>query len=353
MCNLAGYIGRKPAAPILIDMLRKQEGFGGGYQTGIATLSEGKLHYRKVIGAVDELLKQTDAPELPGTVGIIHSRSKEFGDIEWGHPFVNPAENIAYVLNGFMGNFYAGKTNERKIINNLIEQGYKFRTRVNENVPNMPQLEDGSSVHMSEVKCFQADYMRSKCRTMNEALLRAESSYPAEIVGLLLCTETPDSIHAARFNQPLMIGRRSVETFLGTTAMAFPENLDSIVQAPIRSVMEFRRDNFEVSRLPDKTAPIADILPFYEACQIIGEILSPDKGHDLQDLKNAVAGLWPKHMVTQNDMLVYEIMRLFKSQGKIRLEEHYAAGKIAGLKALHQYVYKNDKVAGIYRPVKP
>ena len=339
MCNLAGYIGKKQAAPILIDMLKQQEGFGGGYYTGIATVHEGKLHCRKVIGAVGELLKQTDAMELPGTVGIIHSRSEGFGDVHWGHPFVNPDENIAYVLNGHMGDFYADKANERKVINNLIEQGYDFRTRVSKSVPGMPQLEDGSSIHMSEAMCLQVDYMRRKSSNMSEALLRAASSYPAEVVGLLLCAETPDSIYVARFNQPLMIGRSQTETFLSTTALAFPENLDSIMQAPIRSVMKFNRDGFEARRLLDKTGAVADIFPFYEGCQIIEGMLSKDKGHGLQDFKNATAKLWPADMAPQKDMMVYEILRLFKSQGKIRFEQCYVDGKNAKLKAPYILIY--------------
>lgn len=333
MCNLAGYIGGKQAAPILIDMLKQQEGFGGGYQTGIATVCDGKLHFRKVVGAVDELLKQTDAMELPGTVGIIHSRSKEFGNVEWGHPFVNPNENIAYVLNGHMGDFYADKDNERKIINNLIKQGYKFKTRINESVATAPQFDDGSSIHMSEAMCLQVDYMRSTSCNWNEALLRAASSYPAEIVGLLLCAETPDSIHAARFNQPLMIGRNETGTYLSTTALAFPQKLDSIIHAPIRSVMKFNRDGFEVRRLPNKTGAVSDIFPFYKGYQIIEQMLSLDKGLTLQDFKNATAGLWPHNMVPQKDMMVYEILRLLKYQNKIRFKKHYVTGKIFGLKA--------------------
>ena len=31
MCNIAGYIGSKDAAPILAKMMQRQEGFGGGY----------------------------------------------------------------------------------------------------------------------------------------------------------------------------------------------------------------------------------------------------------------------------------------------------------------------------------
>ena len=30
MCNIAGYAGNKQAAPILLEMLRKQEGYGNG-----------------------------------------------------------------------------------------------------------------------------------------------------------------------------------------------------------------------------------------------------------------------------------------------------------------------------------
>ena len=45
MCNIAGYVGSRPAAPILLDMMRKQEGFAGGYFSGIATIHDGKLYH--------------------------------------------------------------------------------------------------------------------------------------------------------------------------------------------------------------------------------------------------------------------------------------------------------------------
>ena len=35
MCNIAGYIGTKQAAPIIIEMLRKQEPWDSGFYTGI------------------------------------------------------------------------------------------------------------------------------------------------------------------------------------------------------------------------------------------------------------------------------------------------------------------------------
>ena len=91
MCNIAGYVGIRPAAPILIEMIRRQEGLAGGYYTGLATIHEGRIHYVKLTGDVDRLLAETDALSLPGTIGIIHSRSKAGGGDEWAHPFVDAA----------------------------------------------------------------------------------------------------------------------------------------------------------------------------------------------------------------------------------------------------------------------
>ena len=56
MCNIAGYVGTKPAAPILIEMMRREEGWDAGFYTGIATVSGGKLYTDKVVGDLDHLL---------------------------------------------------------------------------------------------------------------------------------------------------------------------------------------------------------------------------------------------------------------------------------------------------------
>ena len=74
MCTLAAYIGSEPAAPRLLDLLAREEGWAGAYYTGLATVHEGKLHLRKVVGDLATLLRETDARELPGTIGIAHSQ---------------------------------------------------------------------------------------------------------------------------------------------------------------------------------------------------------------------------------------------------------------------------------------
>ena len=99
MCIIAGYAGKRNAAPILIDMLKKTEYMDGGLSTGIATIHNGKLYTRKVLGDVDTLIRETDAMNLPGTTGIIHSRtSNDF--ISCAHPFLSADGKLATVENG-------------------------------------------------------------------------------------------------------------------------------------------------------------------------------------------------------------------------------------------------------------
>ena len=101
MCNIAGYVGERRAAPVLLEMLRRQQDFDGGMCAGIATIHEGRLYYRKIVGDVDALIKHTDALYLPGNIGIAHTRP---GGTPSGyvlaHPFITPDETMAGVTNG-------------------------------------------------------------------------------------------------------------------------------------------------------------------------------------------------------------------------------------------------------------
>ena len=99
MCVIAGYSGKRRAAPLLIEMMKKIEYVDGGYATGIATVHEGKIYYAKAIGDVEMLLRTTDAMDLPGTVGIIHTRPNgEFFTIT--HPYFDADMTVAMVENG-------------------------------------------------------------------------------------------------------------------------------------------------------------------------------------------------------------------------------------------------------------
>jgi len=129
MCIIAGYSGNRPAAPILIEMMKKEEFVDGGLSTGIATIHEGKLYVRKVVGDVDTLLRETDALSLPGTTGIIHSRTGK-ASVKYAHPFISNNGKIALLTNGTTRECscpeYYEKSNE--IMAHFYNRGFNITT---------------------------------------------------------------------------------------------------------------------------------------------------------------------------------------------------------------------------------
>ena len=70
MCGIVGYLGVAPAAPVLIDGLKKLE-YRGYDSAGIALMSEGKLAVVRRKGRVAEL---AFARTMQGDIGIGHTR---------------------------------------------------------------------------------------------------------------------------------------------------------------------------------------------------------------------------------------------------------------------------------------
>ena len=73
MCGIVGVIGSRPAAPLLLDALRRLE-YRGYDSAGIATLVNGHIERRRAEGKLGNLAAVLDRSPLPGTTGIGHTR---------------------------------------------------------------------------------------------------------------------------------------------------------------------------------------------------------------------------------------------------------------------------------------
>ena len=73
MCGIVGVIGSEPAAPLLLEALRRLE-YRGYDSAGIATLVGDAIERRRAPGKLVNLAEVLKLDPLPGTTGIGHTR---------------------------------------------------------------------------------------------------------------------------------------------------------------------------------------------------------------------------------------------------------------------------------------
>ncbi len=73
MCGIVGILGSGPAAPILVDALKRLE-YRGYDSAGVATLEDGHLTRRRAEGKLRNLEERLARQPLSGRTGIGHTR---------------------------------------------------------------------------------------------------------------------------------------------------------------------------------------------------------------------------------------------------------------------------------------
>jgi glucosamine--fructose-6-phosphate aminotransferase (isomerizing) len=109
MCGIIGALANRPAAPLLLDALRRLE-YRGYDSAGVATLDEqGRVQRRRAVGKLAALSALLDADPIPGRIGIGHTRWATHGapTVENAHP--HRAGPVAVVHNGIVENWRALK----------------------------------------------------------------------------------------------------------------------------------------------------------------------------------------------------------------------------------------------------
>lgn len=336
MCNIAGYIGKKQAAPILCGMMKRQEGFNGGYYTGIVTHDGEKLCSDKVIGDMKNLLAETDCLNFKGTTGFLHSRSKSGGGYEWGHPFLSKEKDLAYIANGHAGVFLddALKEKRSKIADELELKGYEFKSKVADVIGDYPILSDETAIHMSDLMCQYIKYFIDCGKSPVEAMSLAHSGLPCEVVGLAMTKDSPDKIFVTRHNFPMMIGiTDDGDTYLATTALAFPEDEKfKIIEAlPAGASYEVFYGGYKMTTENVTVKNIEAITPdmWQAAYKIIEEAIT-NEALTVGACKGKCASLWQSGKVQQGDMLVYEVLRAFKKEGRLEIKFSPDSGAFEG-----------------------
>ena len=185
MCGIVGYIGRRQAAPLILEGLKKLE-YRGYDSFGIAT-RESHLEIEKHKGRISEY---SGAILLRGTTGIGHTRWATHGvpnDIN-AHPHTDCTGRIALVHNGIIENFVELKKG-------LVARGHTFRSETDTEV----------IVHLVEEQFAKTADLLSAVR---DALPLLKGTY-----ALLVIATGANCIVAARNGSPLVLGIGDNEYF--------------------------------------------------------------------------------------------------------------------------------------------
>ena len=196
MCGIVGYIGARPAAPLVLEGLAKLE-YRGYDSAGIAVFDGKKIVTKKAAGRLAVLENLTHSGEnMPGFSAIGHTRWATHGvpsDLN-AHPHTNGDGTIVVVHNGIIENYMALKKK-------LLGKGYSFTSETD-----------------TEVLAHLLDYYYkgNPLETITKVLHRVEGSYALGI----MFADHPEEIYAARKDSPLIVGHGEDGCFIASDVPA-------------------------------------------------------------------------------------------------------------------------------------
>ena len=173
MCGIIGYAGPRPAAPILLDSLRRLE-YRGYDLAGIAIIdASGEVTTVRNTHKVDDLARQVEAGGQPaGTVGIGHTRWATHGrpSVENAHPHQDCTGRIHVIHNGIVENY-------RELRAELMARGHEFLSETDtEVVPHL--IEDNFHGDLAAAVRIALNRMEGAC-----ALVVISADQPDRVVG--------------------------------------------------------------------------------------------------------------------------------------------------------------------------
>jgi len=231
MCGITGYIGKRLAPPILLKGLKRLE-YRGYDSSGIAIIHNDKLKHFKKAGKVKDLEKLIEHSSLNGTCGIAHTRWATHGepnDVN-SHPHLNETGTIALVHNGIIENY-----NTLKEI--LINKGVVFKSETDTEV----------LVHL-----ISTIYYQDKILSFEDAVRAALQ----EVVGaygiVVMCTDEPDTLIAARMGSPLVLGVGENEYFLASDASPIVGYTRNVIYFEDGEMVKLTKSSHEISNILSK-----------------------------------------------------------------------------------------------------
>ena len=208
MCGIFGCILRTGEAASTIHGGLKKLEYRGYDSVGIATLQGNQLSIKKDSGKIDEVHAKHNLDDLPGRLGIGHTRWATHGAPykENSHPHTDCNNQVAVVHNGIIENFGELQTE-------LQERGHVFKSKTDTEV----------IAHLLEE---QLENGLSFVDAARETIKQLEGSYAIAAISV----KEPNKIICARKESPLVLGVGENSIYVASDIPAFlPKTNRSVI----------------------------------------------------------------------------------------------------------------------------
>jgi len=226
MCGIVGYIGSKDAYPILLKGLKRLE-YRGYDSAGVALLNGDTSVYKKK-GKVSELEDYVRGKETKSTIGIGHTRWATHGEPSDLNAHPHQSENGLFTIihNGIIENYAVLKKS-------LMDQGMSFFSETD-----------------TEVLANLIEYIYTSQEVSVEAAVRLALQKVTGAYGLVvISSEDPNLMIAARRSSPLVIGLGDKEYFVASDATPIVEYTDRVIYLNNDDMALIRRDELVLKNL--------------------------------------------------------------------------------------------------------
>ncbi|MFO7837184.1 MAG: glutamine--fructose-6-phosphate transaminase (isomerizing) [Candidatus Thorarchaeota archaeon] len=207
MCGIVGVVQKRgEVAPFLHQALKRLE-YRGYDSVGVTTIDDGVLHTKKDKGKIDEVHRRLNLDDLPGKIGIGHTRWATHGvpSLLNAHPHFDCNNEVAVVHNGVIDNFME--------LRKELKKDHEFRSETDtEIIPHM--IED----------------LLNEGHDLKEAIGRVTTRINGTYAIVAMRVDEPNRIVCTRDGNPLVIGKGKDVSYVSSDIPAFlPMTRDMIL----------------------------------------------------------------------------------------------------------------------------
>ena len=230
MCGIIGVVQKHGnVAPFLHQALKRLE-YRGYDSVGVTTIAAGRLYIKKEKGKIEEVHRKLNLDDMPGLIGIGHTRWATHGipSMLNAHPHFDCNNEISVVHNGVIDNFMELRAE-------LREKGHELKSETDtEVIPHLIEdyMKDGLNL-------FQA---------VKETTKRIEGTYA--IVAMSTKEET-SRIVCTRDGNPLVIGQSEDVSYVSSDIPAFLPMTNDVILLLDGEIASLTADGVRIEKLAD------------------------------------------------------------------------------------------------------